>query len=730
MERQSIDKVEVNVFDGGQLNLALDNGQNYAAINNSERNHIKSNIHSRTVEYLNKWNSNMFLNDFNKRDENAGVNIRLKELYIEKHLPHYLWKDNKNKFDDLKNLLSEYIDKNDDKEINNKMLFILGQPGIGKSTLITWITAHFIDNIIKNINDILVYQFASDLKNVDWQNSSDKYNIVDEILKELNLCYDNLEGKTLIIDGFDEIIVRGNRTKIINEIYHQWIKGNFINKFSLIITCREHYIEDLQKMDCDYITLQTFDEEQIKSFCTVYQEKNNSTISKDTIENIIKNQDILGIPLILYMILALNISIEKEGSLATVYNQIFSIKDGGIYSRCLQNKRYETPHRISQIKEQIHLISQKIAFWMFENNSEEAYIPQKEYQEICNSVIQENKQKNQDILIGNFFKSIKHCEGIESEGVSFVHRSIYEYFVAEYIFEHIGISIKKSKEELAGIFGKVLKKKILSPEIRVFLKFKIETSELNNMFDMICNIFNLMLNDGMTYYTKECYKNVMDCEMRVFANMLQIVHLWYREVYQFNKQIIDYIKRNLKFFLNLQRLDLIGTDLRRVNLIGANLSEANLSRTDLSGACLIKAYLIKANLSEVDLSGANLSGANLSGVNLSGANLSIASLSGANLIGADLRKANLNEANLIGADLRKANLNETDLRKANLNEADLRETDLIGADLIGTDLQSSIWTSSDIDEILPQLKEAEFKYILVEDDNEQKKIYKNDLFSS
>ena len=193
MERQSTDKVEVNVSDGGQLNLALDNGQIYAAINNSEQNHIKSNIHSRTAEYLNKWNSNMFLNDFNKRDENVGINICLRELYVEKHLPHYIWKENTKESDDLKNLLSEYIDKNG----NNKMLFILGQPGIGKSTLITWITA----NMIYNINDILVYQFASDLKNVDWQNSSNKYNIADEILKELNLSYDNLEGKTLIIDG-------------------------------------------------------------------------------------------------------------------------------------------------------------------------------------------------------------------------------------------------------------------------------------------------------------------------------------------------------------------------------------------------------------------------------------------------------------------------------------------------------------------------------------------------
>lgn len=674
MERQNIDKLEVNVFAGGQLNLALDNGQIHAAVNNSERNHVKSNIHSRTVEYLNKWNSNMFLNDFNKRDENAGVNISLKELYIEKHLPHYIWRENRKESDDLKNLLSEYMDKNSDKEVNNKMLFILGQPGIGKSTLITWITAHFIDNIIKNINDILVYQFASDLKNVDWQNSSDKYNIADEILKELNLSYDNLEGKTLIIDGFDEIIVEGNRTKIINDIYHQWIKGTVINKFSLIITCREHYIEDLQKMDCDYITLQTFDEEQIKSFCTIYQEKNNSSISKDTIENIIKNQDILGIPLILYMILALDISIEKEGSLATAYNQIFSIKDGGIYSRCLQNKRYEMPHRISQIKEQIHLISQKIAFWMFENDSEEAYIPQKEYQEICNSVMQENEQKNQDILIGNFFKAIKYCEGIESEQLSFVHRSIYEYFVAEYIFEQICISIKKSKEELASVFGKLLKKEILSSEIRGFLKFKIETSELNSMFDIVCDVFNLMLSDGMTYYTRECYKNVMDCEMRVFANMLEVIHLWDSDIYQFNKQGIDYIKRNLKFCLNLQRLDLTGADLRRANLSGTNLSEANLGGANLS----------RANLNEADLRRANLIGASLMAANLSRTNLMGTSLSGANLMGTYLSKA---------------------------------------------DLQSSIWTLSDIVKILPQLKEVEFEYILVLDDNKQKKVYKYELFS-
>ena len=38
-------------------------------------------VKSRTKEYADKWNQNMFLNDFDKRDENAGVNVKLSEVY-------------------------------------------------------------------------------------------------------------------------------------------------------------------------------------------------------------------------------------------------------------------------------------------------------------------------------------------------------------------------------------------------------------------------------------------------------------------------------------------------------------------------------------------------------------------------------------------------------------------------------------------------------------------------
>lgn len=33
----------------------------------------------------------MFLNDFSEWDENAGVNVKLKDVYIDEHLPHFIW---------------------------------------------------------------------------------------------------------------------------------------------------------------------------------------------------------------------------------------------------------------------------------------------------------------------------------------------------------------------------------------------------------------------------------------------------------------------------------------------------------------------------------------------------------------------------------------------------------------------------------------------------------------
>jgi uncharacterized protein YjbI with pentapeptide repeats len=94
--------------------------------------------------------------------------------------------------------------------------------------------------------------------------------------------------------------------------------------------------------------------------------------------------------------------------------------------------------------------------------------------------------------------------------------------------------------------------------------------------------------------------------------------------------------------------------LNRVNLIGADLRGADLSNALLCGADLISAKLISAKLIHADLICANLSNADLEGANLSDAGFPMAKLIHANLKGADLRGAKLSQADLSYANLRCA----------------------------------------------------------------------------
>lgn len=617
---------------------------------------------SRTQEYENKWNANMFLNNFDKRDESAGVNLKLSEIYLDEHLPHYVWGDNKNKFTDLKDLLTEYIEEHND----NKMLLVLGQPGIGKSTLITWITANFNERI----DDILVYQIASDFGNIDWQNDR----ISNRILEEIGLNRDDLNGKILILDGFDEVSIESvRRRNILDSLYGDWIYNKTIENFSLIITCRENYIQEFAILKCKYITLQSWNEVQIKSFCSIFQEKIKSSISDVTLKKLLENKRILGIPLILYMVLALNISIEEEGSIVDVYDKIFSL-EGGIYDRCIDNKSFADKHRIGYIKKQIHQMSREIAIWIFENNPNEAYIPQEEYKKICINIIHEagenSKGLEQDFIIGNFF-DLKHCEGQKGEELYFVHRSIYEYFVVETIYSSIENSIQiltdESQKELVANIVVYLKQGKVTNTIGEYLKHKISTllnrlssEKKDKFYDWWESAISRIMHKGMFYYTANninYYENIINKECICFENILEIsrflVDLSER------KYIMEKVgRKQLKRYIEHCLIENIGTQIKKEKK-DSFINIENGKGLDLR----------KISLHKIDLSGANLSGANLSGANLAGANLS-----GANLSGAILCDVNLCDMNLDDVDIRRAVLEKSIWDRKNISKLFLQMT--------------------------------------------------------
>lgn len=606
-------------------------------------------IVNRADEYAKKWDKNVFLNDFNKRDENAKdkVNIKLSDIYLEEQLPHYKWRKNKKNSYDLRNLLNEYIEKSNEK----KMLLILGQPGIGKSTLITWMMA----NLVEKNDDILVYQFALDLGSVNWKNG----NILENIFRTFGLESNELEGKTVILDGFDEIYINDDRERVLNKLDKQLKALNSLQKFSLIITCRENYIDPVQ-LSCDYIILQAWDKDQIESFCEIYKKVNSRKESKSlddksyniNLSKILDDEEIFGIPLILYMILALNVDVEKSSSLVDIYDQIFSLKKGGIYDRC-----YDVEHRINapEIKEHIHRISQRIAFWIFENNADKAFIPWIDFEDICDNEMSELGRNGIDIqndtLIGNFFK-LKHCEGIKTDELHFIHRSIYEYFVVIFFFE--SIHKVNLEEKIAENLGEFLKKGHLSKQILEFIKYKFDSKNEFAISDIIGKGFRVMLQDDMTYHMKEKNKNIINQELNIFSNMLNLVHLWFDQVENIDNKLTAYLRHNDLERLDLRGAALSGTNLRGVFLIGANLSGAYLIDTDLN----------RAVLEDTNLRGAHLNGADLSGTDLNGADLR----------GAFLIEAYLDETDLNGADLRGVNLGRAKLGRVNLFKADLERT--------------------------------------------------------
>lgn len=651
---------------------------------------------SRAKEYKAKWDENMFLNNFKEWDENKGENVKLKDVYIEEHLPHYVWRENKQKKADLKGLLSDYIVKDYGKY---QMLLILGQPGIGKSTLITWMMANFQDRA----KDILVYQFAADVKSADEFRLD--YTQRRLLLGELELSFDDIDGKVLILDGFDEISVRKDREELLNQLYIGLGKANLEHNVLLIVTCRENYIQNMKKLECEYITLQPWEGNQIQSFCDIYCEKVKRSISEIEINNIIKNKDVLGIPLILYMALALDICIEEENSIVDIYDRIFSLKEEGIYERCFEDlkknkiERYGDTHRISPIKEPVHQISREIAIWMFENNPNEAFIPQNEYQNIFSKVIGEHQLHEeefggQETLIGDYFKLIKHCEGVDKEELCFIHRSIYEYFVAETIFSSIEHAMNElsneSRKEFAGNIAQYLKIGELSPTIIQYLSYKLkkqynklDAEKQQRFYWWWESAIDKMMDVGMFYYSKPI-RHKMDgvlMEARCFMNLVEILRSVpeteprkYTVCSVNRKSLEKYIRYCAVVFsiwkqksaferLDLRKMDLKGLDLHAIDLMGADLAGANLSRTNLAGANLTKANLrgadlmgaslIEADLREADLREANLRKVDFRGAILEYINSPLTKSGGQKLGSANMKKACINNSIWMEKDIRK-----------------------------------------------------------------------------
>ena len=644
---------------------------------------VECNSFPRVAEYGNayqrKWDESLFLDH----------GVKLRKVY---ELPYYQCLDYMCDSDaedgeyipyysDIETQLQDTIIQAND--IGKRMLVVLGHPGSGKSTLITYLLNNFG---FLSQRRVIVYRFST-FESINWNGNPE--NIPQNMLLEMGLNKDTLHDCVLILDGLDEIAMHGNDAyaELLNCFSQQWVRDKSICHFSLIITCRRNRISSLEDLQMRHILLCPFNEDLITRFACHYWGKSPDEFSDSEISILkrINNDDTalsnaMGIPLILYMTLALKIDLSENSGLCDIYSKIFSVdnKENSIYCR-----RYDKTHPITnQQVSKIHDFSMGIAELIWEFNPAEGTVDKEKYEPLANRLIGDDKDTElRDLLIGQYF-----MEGKNGCQLLFVHRSMHEYFIALSFYDKIKRLIKPGQApqelyqtvsfdgqpctltEFANLLG--MQALSLFPDIQDYLLQMLRKDVLGDAkwWESFLSCF---LNNNAAAGRSKSGVNGLNEELTRFYNLLwltreQLRIFGHEAPFTLCDHLVDTIYLKIPYYsqrdlqdLSLNNVSLPGCNFQENILIKTYLEEAILSYSDFSDANLCAANLRSAQLeqssfSNADLSYADLSNANSAGAQFDNALLRYTSFRGANLTGVCFDGANLSHADFTGAILDNA----------------------------------------------------------------------------
>ena len=606
----------------------------------------------------------------------------------------------------IMNLLSNY---------SGNTLFILGEPGIGKSSLVSKI----VSTIRKN-NIYCVRLRDLDKKEIKIEGA------LNAILNILSIEDMDLTQKTLILDGVDELCGIENYEKSIDDFCFSLMEEASRLKFKLLFTSRLNYVhlEDKRFNTILVLKLLPFREKQFKYWFEQYHnkregkkqthqpypvEKNLSMLFKTDKEEEKKKLELFGIPLVLYLLVELQVDISKISSLGQLYDKLFEDLERRFYDGGKTDTLPELLYK--NCKE----VAKHIAKKMFD--TKEDMLNSESYREAIMLLPDELKSNLNDILDYEHFYLLSFYYRMNKEkcSVEFIHKSLMEYLVGEMLYYNLlpilnsKLNEEKQKEELQKELDKFFAFSAITDEICLFFLEKVkENGKQQQLFSLLKKYYKFYLEVGFIYEINNSINSLNKIQnlfisywklLRILANtkkdnlLEEEKDLFCSYLTKISFKNIDLSYQNLAK-TKLRRADLRQADLRGAKLTGADLTEADLrqadlTKTDLTEADLRQAYLSGADLFGTDLFVADLFGFYLRGTKLRQADLRGAKLSGTDLSGTDLSRAYLSEVDLFGTDLRKANLSRAYLSGADLRKADLRKADLSRAYLSRTKLKGA-----------------------------------------
>ena len=673
--------------------------------NSTESKTVDSEFKDTKTEYVDKWNERLFLHRKPEDEELTLHNTYIPTLY------NIIRPEDERTIlpqDNLNEKLEQFYDY-------GKSLLLIGSPGIGKTSVVCYLADKY-----KNDPDVIILRF-SDWSEEEWTGYENKRHgsiLMKAITSKLECSEKDLRNKLLILDGFDEIKYYSCDYDILKSFILQIrnIKG-----FRVIITSRDNYIKIERVKFQNVIKLCPFNDDKIKKYAEKVLHYDKFVTKK------LGDTEVYGIPVILYMALTTGIDITDETNRCSAYEKIFSL-DSGIFDRFAteSDPGYDecASHDISFVKEAFYDILCKTAYVMFENANKGIFIDRGKYKEVINEVGSKMPCKTSlwyDFPIDNLYD--------KGDRIEFVHKSIYEYFTAMYLYENIinhtlrdvnnsdllqDINIfvneeiiKKGKYLLASHF----KRGALSKEILEYLKYKIIKDgykSLGNIY--FTKVFNDMVINGMmsSYeYCKDGYSLEKECT--IFSNMLEFLHLWIdtdKEVIKFDKASVWKISVYIKLCSNLRNKTLndpyqkpwFMTATSMLNLSNFDLSECDLSNITLEEANFSNSILKKANFNSSVLIGSNFENANLFKAHMNKAKLQHTRFCYSGAVKTDFTDADMSNANFQCSSVDDAILTGAKTDGAIFKDVSGMETAIYTTEYEGMALSDYTWEGINIHE--------------------------------
>lgn len=640
-----------------------------------------------TVYTANENYAQSFVEPLFLHKEKKNTKVNLLNLFV----PQKYCDSDGTVHDDLKNALVNFINNN-----TTNLLFIEGDGGSGKTTLVSWMNYHYSvgDKIAEKLykSRPLITIRLRDLNKKDVVPNKDLWLAIRNYMRissldELESLYPNA---VVILDGFDELcMIEGLHD--YEELIYNIVRCELKN-WKFIITTRPKFIYrdiiftklqyELNHL-IEYIYLQHFDQEKRVEWLKHYTLPD---YCGEHIDDFVKNY-ILGIdtdsdscisdtPMTLYMLAAKNTTVEMLENNWYLYHHIFYYDLSETeYNKMIPDPNRRYAHSISQIRDAIYQVSEEIAYCMYRQNNQNFYLKEDTLrciiQQLSDRIPTLRDADMKSVLERSYALCCYWKTNSDRGAVEFLHNNIRDFFLAEKIYR----SLNQLIMDFQGIvrLNSAQKKQIVSNLCSIFQYGTLDTKVTE--FILLRAIYYsrrhgidfskieyekhiLSSTAGEILSNKEYYKELLNCDYD--GNLLQLAINVITCIVQVCRYVCEpYLSRKNK--IPWQFDDYISIIFKDI------FSQVPITLTSDSMIALG---------SRGRFSGLHLKGCDLRNIGFQYSVLSGSDLSDTVLCGCDFTSSNLDSVDFTNADMHYACLKSAKLTNSIFTGVDLRGTDL------------------------------------------------------